>query len=126
MQGLYYLYYTAKNDPITILTITMSIVTIVNRKDHIVPVIGIVIYLLYVIKIGGDFMAGRFFSSIFILSLYLIIRTNYKLKNTVLKSVFICVLGFFIFNSKENFIYDYKYENQYEGKESFYHGILMR
>lgn len=122
-QGLYYFYYTALNDPITILTIIMSIVTILNRKDNIVPVIGIVIYLLYVLKIGGDFMAGRFFSSVFVLSLYLIIRTDYKLTKTLTKTVFICFLGLLIFNSKENFTYDYKYENQYEGIENFSHGI---
>lgn len=122
-QGLRYLEFTCLIDPITIGSIVVSFLTILNRKDNICPVIGIVLYLLYVIKVGGDFMAGRFFSSIFILSIYLIIRTDYKISKTITKVIFTFVLCLFVLNSKANFIHDEEYVNQYSNNDKFYHGI---
>jgi len=75
VQGLRYLWLTFEHDPVSLLAIVvgvggaLAIGTAISRAWAI----GIVIYLGYVIWIGGDFMAGRFlavpvFASVFILA----------------------------------------------------------
>lgn len=84
-QGCIYVLDSIKNDPITLTTIVVSITVglwAMNKKrsDSIqnsefrVPnliylSLGSFLYILYVIKNGGDFMSGRFFSAPFILAI---------------------------------------------------------
>jgi arabinofuranosyltransferase len=65
MQGIYYYLNSLKMDPITLLTIfAISIMGLVNRnKQHRTIIAGVLIYLLYTVYIGGDFMSGRYFST---------------------------------------------------------------
>jgi len=64
-QGIFYYQNSLKMDPVTLLTIFMvSIVTLVNKnKSHKVIIAGVLLYLLYTVYIGGDFMSGRYFST---------------------------------------------------------------
>jgi len=64
-QGLRYYQNSLRMDPITLLTIfTVSAVALVNKnKKHGTIIAGVVIYLLYTVSIGGDFMSGRYFSA---------------------------------------------------------------
>ena len=62
--GLYYLRDSLYNDPLTLSTIAAAVAAICWQR-HWRPgalVFGAVLYLLYVIKIGGDFYSGRFIS----------------------------------------------------------------
>jgi arabinofuranosyltransferase len=65
MQGFYYYLNSLKMDPITLLTIfTVSAAALVNKnKQHRTIIAGVLIYLLYTVSIGGDFMSGRYFST---------------------------------------------------------------
>ncbi|MBI5375499.1 MAG: hypothetical protein HZA77_08695 [Candidatus Schekmanbacteria bacterium] len=76
MQGLHYLLNSLVTDPLTILIIIESIVFSILAKDMVsMPVIGgIVLYLLYIIKIGGDFMSGRFITAPLICAVIIIAR----------------------------------------------------
>ena len=63
-QGLLYLLDSLDRDPITLTTI--AIVIIMSAFERTVSArmlgIGIILYLWYIVSIGGDFMAGRFLS----------------------------------------------------------------
>jgi arabinofuranosyltransferase len=64
-QGIYYYLNSLRMDPITLLTIfAVCGVGLVNKNTrHRLVVAGILIYLLYTVYIGGDFMSGRYFST---------------------------------------------------------------
>jgi arabinofuranosyltransferase len=63
-QGLNYLIFTTVFDPLTILFIAVGVIAgIVSLKaERMAVAIGILLYLAYIIRIGGDFMVGRFFA----------------------------------------------------------------
>ncbi len=77
-QGIYYYLNSLSLDPITILSIGFSFVVLSARKvrRHIPILLGVFLYLLYIIKIGGDFMSGRFFAAPLLISVILL--TRYK------------------------------------------------
>jgi arabinofuranosyltransferase len=81
-QGFYYFVNSIKFDPMAITLIFGCIIYIfyTRKKDCYVFIVGLIIYLCYVIYIGGDFMGGRFFSLPFIFSLTIIL-TNVSLNN---------------------------------------------
>ncbi len=60
-QGLQYLLDSLHWDPLTLLAIIAGVLaTLLARERRYLPVgAGIVLYLLYIIRIGGDFMTGR-------------------------------------------------------------------
>ncbi len=63
-QGVAYYVSQLSHDPISLGAIAMAIASVfVLRERRFYPLLaGIVVYLVYIVKIGGDFMAGRFFS----------------------------------------------------------------
>lgn len=70
-QGVIYCLDCLQHDPITVLTIITAIILLVSyrRYQALLLSLGSILYLLYVIKNGGDFMAGRFLSAPFILAI---------------------------------------------------------
>ncbi len=70
-QGLGYLINSLKVDLVTITLIFLSIVLSLtsSRKKKLLPLlIGVFLYLLYTMRVGGDFMSGRFLTSVFFIS----------------------------------------------------------
>ncbi len=63
-QGLYYLLDSLIRDPLTLLVIGASMVLLLLARawHYLAIAAGLLLYLLYVVKIGGDFMSGRFLS----------------------------------------------------------------
>jgi len=76
VQGLVYFVDSFKNDPLTLLTIVVSLILAFKSKDWKIFVtgLGIILYLGYVVKIGGDFMSGRFFAAPLLGSVILLAR----------------------------------------------------
>jgi len=64
-QGVFYYMTYLKMDPITLLIVLFAIgLGFVFGKDlHKTIVSGILLYLIYILFIGGDFMGGRYFSA---------------------------------------------------------------
>lgn len=62
VQGLLYLVDSIDRDPLTLTTIAFAVILAVKqrRTSAIALAAGLVLYLGYVVSIGGDFMAGRF------------------------------------------------------------------
>lgn len=61
-QGLLYLVDSLDRDPLTLTTIAFAVLLAVTQKRPAARALaaGLVLYLVYVVSIGGDFMAGRF------------------------------------------------------------------
>jgi len=70
IQGLSYLLESAVMDPITLVaTLVAVIIAIRGRRRAAWPVgTGILLYLAYVVRVGGDYMSGRFLAAPFLLS----------------------------------------------------------
>ena len=64
VQGLLYYLSALNTDPETLLVLALTTATLAFSREPRFRTVaaGVVLYLLYVVKIGGDFMAGRFFS----------------------------------------------------------------
>ena len=62
LQGLLYLIDSLDRDPLTLTTIAFAVILALKqrRAGAIALAAGLVLHLLYVVSIGGDFMAGRF------------------------------------------------------------------
>lgn len=75
-QGFFYYANLIDTDPVTFAVIFLGlIVTLLQRAWSLLPwVIGCALYLVYIVYIGGDFMAGRFFTGPLIMSLALLLR----------------------------------------------------
>jgi arabinofuranosyltransferase len=63
-QGVLYLVDSLDRDPLTLTVVGFAVVlsVIQRRKEALALAAGLLLYLAYVISIGGDFMAGRFLS----------------------------------------------------------------
>jgi len=55
--------------------------------------LGILLYLIYVLNIGGDFMAGRFLTAPFLVAIFLICRAKLSHLSALLLTVVITALG---------------------------------
>lgn len=75
-QGLRYLVHSLRHDPLTPATCAAAIVYAFYMRDRksLGIACGTLLYLAYVVRIGGDFMAGRFLTTPFFLSVALILR----------------------------------------------------
>ena len=63
--GFYYLLNSINLDPLTLLVIAGGMaLPFVTRERRYYPIVaGLALYLLYVVRIGGDFMSGRFLAA---------------------------------------------------------------
>jgi arabinofuranosyltransferase len=75
-QGLTYLLDSLQRDPLTLTVIAAGIIIALWRgqiRERLVA-LGVLLYLAYVLIIGGDFMSGRFLTAAFLLSVFLLMR----------------------------------------------------
>ena len=77
-QGWIYLLTSLRNDPLTVLGIAtgLALPLILRRRESYPLVLGGLLYLAYTIRIGGDFMEGRFFSVVLLLALLQLLRED--------------------------------------------------
>ena len=76
LQGTRYLLESLRNDPLTLGATTVSVVLAARRGDAIERAVaaGIALYLVWVVKIGGDFMSGRFLTAPLFVAVALLAR----------------------------------------------------
>ncbi len=84
MQGIYYYLNSIKMDPVTLLTIfTVCGLGLANKNTkHRMIIAGVVLYLLYTVYIGGDFMSGRYFSAPLLACVALLSTMEFKSQKT--------------------------------------------
>jgi arabinofuranosyltransferase len=75
-RGIWFLSSSFELDPLTLPAITLAILLpLAKRAWRDLPLsLGLMLYLLYILRIGGDFMAGRFLSAPLLISAVLIAR----------------------------------------------------
>jgi arabinofuranosyltransferase len=79
-QGLVYLGESLRFDPLTLATVALGAgAALVSGARERWLALGAVLYLGYVVKIGGDFMSGRFLTPSFALTLALLVRALARL-----------------------------------------------
>ncbi len=73
-QGGYYFQNSLRQDPISLFSIAFATgLTLYRKRRQLYPFLaGLCLYLLYILKIGGDFMSGRFFTQLFLLAILLL------------------------------------------------------
>jgi len=76
-QGGVYLLHQIEFDPLSLAVmaaaLTIGATQVRRRPQFAVLAVGVFLYLVYVCKVGGDFMAGRFFSAPYIASVAIVI-----------------------------------------------------
>ncbi len=75
-QGLVYYVDSFSRDPLTLIMLAVGLAMAFWKgalKERLVAA-GVVLYLLYIIDIGGDFMSGRFFSAPLLVCILLLMR----------------------------------------------------
>jgi arabinofuranosyltransferase len=76
--GLAYFWNSLAHDPITLLAIAGSLIACArDRSRKTVPLVaGALLYLAYVLYIGGDFMSGRFFAAPLLIAVIVLIEVG--------------------------------------------------
>ena len=80
-QGLYYLENSLRWDPLTLTTVAVAAFVCAPRpgrwrtRESLV-VLAILLHLVYIVRIGGDFMSGRFLTTPFVAAVALIVRSR--------------------------------------------------
>jgi arabinofuranosyltransferase len=77
-QGLLYLFDSIDRDPLTLTTIAFAVVMAIAQRSAAGRALaaGIAIYLVYIVSIGGDFMAGRFLAVPFFAAVLVVTRLS--------------------------------------------------
>ncbi len=96
-QGLFYYADSLLTDPVTLISILLAIFLVLRHKQQKLSVFiwSIALYLVYILYIGGDFMGGRFFSSILLIAAILISRIDLSGKEYMYEAltIFALLLG---------------------------------
>ncbi|MBE7554722.1 MAG: hypothetical protein HS126_27030 [Anaerolineales bacterium] len=82
--GFYYLSNSLRSDPLTLLVIVMGLLTAFTARESrkITLALGVILYLIYIVKIGGDFMSGRFLAApLFVAATLLVLNIQHSTFN---------------------------------------------
>lgn len=79
-QGVQYFWNALEMDPLTVVVIACGVIVppMVDARRHLPPALGIVLYLAYVLRVGGDFMMGRFLAAPFCAAVVLLAQLDWK------------------------------------------------
>jgi arabinofuranosyltransferase len=95
-EGIVYLIDSAVFDPLLLLVIPLGLIVALSWKTirtRLPFAIGSILYLIYTVKIGGDFMAGRFLSAPFLISVMILSETNLVAPEAHRSRVIFCGIG---------------------------------
>jgi arabinofuranosyltransferase len=95
VQGLHYLRNSLQQDPVTLPVITVgTMAPLLLKKWKLLPVsVGVLLYLLYVVKIGGDFMSGRFLAAPFLVGVFLFVILPWRVKSLLPTLAAVWIVG---------------------------------
>lgn len=82
VQGFRYTLDSIQRDPLTLSIILIGIIMGFSdlRKETKSLAIGVFLYLIYIVWIGGDFMSGRFFSVPLVASIFILLQIQFSEK----------------------------------------------
>jgi arabinofuranosyltransferase len=98
LQGFFYLRNTLDWDPITLFTILAALFfgfkSGYRHRFNISVSLGILLYLIYIVSVGGDHMAGRFLTGPLIAAVILLTTMPFSSRFYALMIVIALILGF--------------------------------
>lgn len=95
LQGLHYFKNSLVWDPLTLIVIFLAIISSLIVRNHKSKLLsfGIVLYLFYIVKIGGDFMTGRFFSVPLLCAIVIMLKIEFDKRYVKRFGIVIFLLG---------------------------------
>jgi arabinofuranosyltransferase len=103
-QGLVYLINSSIFDPLLFIILVSAVLLVVVLEDwkSLPLLLGMVLYIAYVVRVGGDFMAGRFLTPLFLMAVILLVRNIPSSAKLLYAGIFLAVvlLGFLVPNSR--------------------------
>lgn len=110
-QGQAYFTYFAQTDPMSLIVIFAGILLGFIRRNYlnICISIGILLYLVFILSIGGDFMGGRFFAAPLLMATIQITQISLNFWYTGLLALPILIFG--SFNTKQTIFSGVGYSN---------------
>ena len=99
-QGVSYFKNSVANDPLTLVVIAYSLVMVCIKRAwrYCLPMAGVVLYLVYIVWIGGDFMSGRFFAAPLLIAVAVLVSSDFFIRRRYLAvaAIIAAVMGFSI------------------------------
>ncbi|MEZ6017767.1 MAG: hypothetical protein R3F49_21850 [Planctomycetota bacterium] len=97
-QGLFYLRNSLHWDPLTLTTVAVAVLALALRpsrwrRRECVVALAVVLHLVYLLRVGGDFMSGRFLTSPFVVAVALIVRWRPERRQLVAGSLVVVALS---------------------------------
>lgn len=109
-QGIVYFLVSFRQDPITLSFILLGMLcSITQAKYYKLLTLGVMLYLCYIVSIGGDFMAGRFFTIPLLICLILITITHLPNLVYIILALLACKIG--LDNSQNTLFSNKNYQN---------------
>jgi arabinofuranosyltransferase len=95
-QGFVYLLDSLNRDPVTLFIILAAIAVQLSSAtvSSVTAGVALLLYLAYVVRIGGDFMAGRFLTAPFVIALGLLVRSAWPVPAALQTAPVMAVLAF--------------------------------
>lgn len=94
IQGGIYLLDSMSRDPITLATIFLGLfVGLRSGKTNAMLALGGVLYLVYIVNVGGDFMSGRFLTTPLLIAIILLSRIEFPVAAFGIIAISLMLLG---------------------------------
>jgi arabinofuranosyltransferase len=94
-QGFFYLLLLIAGDPASALLLALAVVGAFRGREpwQRPMLLGVVLYVIYVISIGGDFMAGRFFSAPVVVATATVLRMRVERSTSMALAALLVLAG---------------------------------
>lgn len=94
-QSYYYFLNSLRLDPVTLPAIAAALLLalFVPERKHTVVMAGVAFYLVYIARIGGDFMSGRFFAAPLLCSVIVLMRAPVPPPVAVMAAAGVAIMG---------------------------------
>ena len=103
-QGVVYLIGSSTFDPLLFFVIVSAVLLVVVLRDwkSIPLLLGMLLYIAYTVRVGGDFMVGRFLTPPYLMAVILLIRNIPSSSKLLYVGIFFVVIlfGFLVPNSR--------------------------
>jgi arabinofuranosyltransferase len=99
-QGFVYLFDSLSRDPVTLTVIAIGIMLALRQDVELKALAtGIILYLAYVVSIGGDFMSGRFLTVPLLAACVIVARTQLAVSAIATLAIVVAAFGTVSLNS---------------------------
>ena len=123
-QGFLYFLDSLQRDPLTLTATMIGLFSVILNRSwkHLTLAAGIILHLMYVVRIGGDFMSGRFLTLPLLGAVLLLSDLDLKRFQVALMLGLVILLG--VFNSPTTISSGVEYGQSDAQPQGLFHGII--